>query len=154
MFLCTCQLLSVGALPLHPFRICTRRELFWGAHRHWDLSWEIGHPVIPQSYGVFSAFAPGFTVLRKLFLDFRRFLAGTLPYRGCRSSVDCRWRSLLLTAPRRIPGGALPDKMYIGVGPRGWSKASSDETASSVEQDQPCHHGRIFPTLDTHILQM
>ena len=47
----------------------------------------------------------GLTALRKLFLDFSRLFAGSWPKRACRSSVDCRWRSLLLAALRRISDG-------------------------------------------------
>ena len=48
VFLCTGQFLSVKAFLLRIFRIW--REVFWGIHRHRDLSWEIGHPLFPQSH--------------------------------------------------------------------------------------------------------
>ena len=106
VFLCTDQFLSVVSWGTSTPRI-------WILHQEGDLlrrSYTLRpfrHPLFPQSCLVFSAFAPEFTVLRKLFLDFKRFLAGTWTYRGCRSSVTCRWTYVLLTAPRQIPGGAI-----------------------------------------------
>ena len=55
------------------------------------------------------------------FLDFSRLFASSWPNRGCRLSVDCQCRSLLLAALRRISGGAMPERMYrlsVGVGLR------------------------------------
>ena len=63
----------------------------------------------------------GSTSSRKLLIALSRFFAGSWPNKGWRTSVVWRSRSLLLTALRRIPGGAIPGNMYrlsVGVGLR------------------------------------
>ena len=52
MFLCTGQFLSVVCWGTSTPPICNLHQEgdFRGAHRHWDLSWEIGNPLFPQSY--------------------------------------------------------------------------------------------------------
>ena len=49
----------------------------------------------------------GLTALRKLFLDFSRLFPSSWPKRGCRSSVDCMWRSMLLATLHRISDSDL-----------------------------------------------
>ena len=65
--------------------------------------------------------ARGSTLLRKLFLDFRRLAAGVWLKTGWRTSSIWRLRSFMLVTWRLISGGAMPASMYrlsVGVGRR------------------------------------
>ena len=116
---------SVEAFPFSPTWVSTRWEFIY-VDKVIDEGRLADFLDIPCLSSLMLVAFVGLTALRKLFLYLSWLFAGSWPNRGCRSSVDCQCRSLLLATLHRISGGAImPERMQayscrlsVGVGLR------------------------------------